>query len=250
MSATALKKVDAAPLAKSNDGEVSAVFSLLDRAMQDPTISAERLDGFFTLYQRVQADKARKDFTAALVAAQRQMEPVRKNAKNPQTHSMYATFEALDEAARPIYSAHGFAPTYRTEASDKPDHIRVVLSLMHEGGHERDYPIDMPTDGKGPKGNDVMTRTHATGSAFSYGKRYVFGGAFNIITTEKDDDGNRAGGASLPITEAQVNELIKLADDVGADKARFCKHYNITSFADILQSQFQKAKSALEAKRK
>jgi len=31
-----------------------------------------------------------------------------------------------------------------------------------------------------------MTKTHATGSAFTYGKRYVGGGAFNIIVSDDE----------------------------------------------------------------
>ncbi len=250
--ATALQTVEAQTVETALPAnETAAIMSMIQRMSTDPNVSIERVEQAFAFYEKVQASQARKDFTAALVAAQAEMEPVRKDASNPQTRSKYATFEALDSAARPVYSKHGFAPTYRTEASDKPDHVRIILTLMHSSGHERDYPIDMPADGKGAKGGDVMTKTHAVGSAFSYGKRYVFGGAFNLITTEKDDDGNGAGGAgSQPLTEKQVNELIALADSVGADKARFCKYYNITSFAEILQHQFGPAKAALEAKRK
>lgn len=52
------------------------------------------------------------------------------------------------------------------------------------------------------------------------------------------------------ITDAQIAELIALADRVGADKARFCRYYQIDSFADILASQFEAAKKALAAKGK
>lgn len=248
MSAVVKKMPDAtAPAVQT--GDQNAIASLIERVISDPNLPIERVEQAFAFYQKVQSDQARKAFTAALVAAQGEMEPIRKDAKNSQTHSRYATFEALDGAARPIYSKHGFAPTYRTEASEKPDHIRIVLALLHSGGHERDYPIDMPTDGKGAKGGDVMTKTHAFGSAFSYGKRYTLGGAFNLITTERDDDGNSAGGkADAPLTETQINDLIELADNHNVDKARFCKFFNIASFADILQSQLPKARAAIEKK--
>jgi hypothetical protein len=40
-----------------------------------------------------------------------------------------------------------------------------------------------------------MTRTHATGSALTYGKRYLLIAMFNLsIADDADDDGNAAGG--------------------------------------------------------
>jgi ribosomal protein L37AE/L43A len=50
----------------------------------------------------------------------------------------------------------------------------------------------MPADGKGAKGNDVMTKTHAAGAAGSYGARYLLKGIFNVAIGENDDDGNGA----------------------------------------------------------
>lgn len=224
--------------------------SMLARAISDPTLPIERMEQFFAFHQTVEADNARKSWASAFVAAQGEMSKVKRDRKNNQTNSNYVTFEALDAAIRPIYSKHGFAPSFDTEESDKPDHIRIVMNLLHVDGHERRYHIDMPADGKGAKGGDVMTKTHAAGSAMSYGKRYLLGSAFNVVATDRDDDGNAAGGAvpDAPITDEQVNFLIELADKVGADKARFCKFYGISSFSDIMQSKFKAAKDALEKK--
>jgi hypothetical protein len=64
--------------------------------------------------------------------------------------------------------------------------------LAHRDGFSRRYQIDMPIDTKGARGGDVMTRTHATGSAYTYGKRYLLIGMFNLAIDD-DDDGNVAG---------------------------------------------------------
>jgi hypothetical protein len=56
----------------------------------------------------------------------------------------------------------------------------------------------MPADGKGAKGGDVMTRTHATGSALSYGMRYLLKMIFNVAVGEDDDDGNDADEPRKP----------------------------------------------------
>jgi hypothetical protein len=174
---------------------------------------------------------------------------VRTDSHNPQTKSRYASYGALDAAMRPIYTDHGFALSFNTE-SPSLDVVRVICRVSHKNGHGRSYQIDMPADGKGAKGGDVMTKTHATGSAVSYGMRYLLKMIFNIAVSDRDDDGNAAADSGDRITQDQVGELVALADDVGADKARFCKYFKVESFAAIPANRFKAAVDALNAKRR
>jgi hypothetical protein len=64
----------------------------------------------------------------------------------------------------------------------------------------------MPIDTKGARGGDVMTRTHATGSAYTYGKRYLLIGMFNLAIGD-DDDGNTAGRRSPPPIQRNLREM-------------------------------------------
>lgn len=224
----------------------TAAMNMIERLTLDSTIPIERAEQAFAFWQKVQAEQAKKEFVAAFAACQAEMEPVAKDASNPQTKSRYASLAALDRAIRPIYTRHGFSLSFDAGDSPLPDHVRVLAFLAHKGGHERAYHIDMACDGKGAKGGDVMTKTHAMGSAFSYGKRYLEGNIFNIASAEKDDDGNAAAVKDDgPISEEQLSELIALADEVGADKAKFCKFAKVDSLADIYKSKFEKAKAAL-----
>jgi hypothetical protein len=94
------------------------------------------------------------------------------------------------------------------------------------------------------------------GSALTYAKRYSWA-ALCGIAAEEDDDANAAQGAikngSLRgrelVSPEQRDELIALADDVGADKGKFCAYMKVPSLADIQANQFDRAKAALEAKR-
>ena len=76
--------------------------------------------------------------------------------------------------------------------------MRVLCYVSHSAGHTRTYQCDMPSDGKGAKGNDVMTKTHAAGSAASYGMRYLLKMIFNIAIGEDDTDGNPPPAAVPP----------------------------------------------------
>ena len=79
--------------------------------------------------------------------------------------------------------------------------IRVV-GMLSNGMIQRRFQVDMPIVTQGIRGQDMMTRTHATMSAISYGKRGLLVMMFNLAIGD-DDDGNRAGGSSQPCAGAQ-----------------------------------------------
>jgi ERF superfamily len=172
---------------------VSEYSSLIERAMFTPDFDVEKLKALFDVRESEEMRRAEKAFNTAMVRAQSEMTPVVADASNPQTRSKYATYAALDRAIKPHYTAHGLAPSFGTEPLTEPGMMRIVGILGHLDGFARRYQIDMPIDTKGARGGDVMTRTHATGSALTYGKRYLLIAMFNLAI-EDDDDGNAAGG--------------------------------------------------------
>lgn len=242
-----MSKTVVAQSAPAPPQEVGTVLRMIDRLIERPDIPVERLEQLFDLHRKVETDLARKKYAAAMAKCQQYMRPVVAKADNPQTRSKYASYDALDAAVRPIYSANGFALSYNTE-TPAPDMLRVIAYVTHESGFERQFQIDMPADGKGAKGakgGDVMTKTHATGSALTYGKRYLLGSIFNIATT-KDDDGNAAGGGV--ITCDQAEELALLITDSRTDIAKFLEMGGIDSLSDLPAKQFKAAKSFLMKK--
>lgn len=176
-----------APKAPADDN-----LSLIERLVRDPSVDVDKLERFMQLHERAQARIAEERFHAAMSAAQREMRPVAADADNPQTRSRYASYAALDRALRPIYTSHGFGLSFNTLESAAADVVRVVCDVSHVDGHQKQYRIDMPADGKGARGGDVMTKTHATGAAMSYGMRYLLKMIWNVAVGEDDDDGNRA----------------------------------------------------------
>jgi hypothetical protein len=172
--------------------EGAAVLHMIERAARDPAVDIDKLQQLMAMRERIEARTAEADFDRALTAAQAGMGRVRTDSNNPQTKSRYASYGALDAAMRPVYTANGFALSFNTE-NPAPETVRVICRVSHQNGHSRTYQIDMPADGKGAKGGDVMTKTHATGSAVSYGMRYLLKMIFNIAVSDRDDDGNAAG---------------------------------------------------------
>jgi hypothetical protein len=172
--------------------EGSAFLAMIERAARDPSIDIDKLDRLLMMRERENARVAEREFSAAMSSAQAAMLPINTDSKNDQTRSKYASYAALDSAVRPIYTKHGFGLTFNTEDAPHDLEVRVVCQVHHTGGHTGRYHIDMPVDGKGARGGDVMTRTHAMGSGVSYGMRYLLKMIFNLAIG-KDDDGNAAG---------------------------------------------------------
>jgi hypothetical protein len=169
------------------------ILSVISRAASDPNVDIEKLERLMVMKERMDARQAEREFNEAMSAAQSEMGRISTDATNPQTRSRYATYGKLDSCLRPIYTRHGFALSYGTRRSELEGHITILCDVSHKGGHVKQYECDMPADGKGAKGGDVMTKTHAAGSAMSYGQRYLLKLIFNVAIGENDDDGNSAG---------------------------------------------------------
>lgn len=235
--------------------EASAILSMIERAARDPSVDINKLQQLMEMRERVEARNAESAFDRALTSAQAAMGRVRTDSNNPQTKSRYASYGALDAAMRPIYTQHGFALSFNTE-NPALEVVRVICRVSHQSGHGRTYQIDMPADGKGAKGGDVMTKTHATGSAVSYGMRYLLKMIFNIAVSDKDDDGNAAGSGEK-ISPAQAEELKLLCQAIAEEKGlaasdtmrTFCDYFKISGFAELPAKDFDRAKAALNKKR-
>jgi hypothetical protein len=165
--------------------------------------------------------RAAIEFDEALNRCQAKMKRIGADMTNPQTHSKYASYAALDRAIRPEYTPEGFSISFGEAEGSTADYI-VMLAYLSRGGHTRTYRKGMPIDTKGPKGNDVMTKTHAAGSAGSYAKRYLLKDIFNLAVGEDDDDGN---GAELSdAIKITVNAIYDCAD-MESLKEKYRKEY-------------------------
>lgn len=242
MNQVARKEPDAVPIAQS---EASAFISMIERAARDPAVDMDKLERLLAMRERQEKRLAEQAFAEAMTAAQAEMRPVAADANNPQTRSRYASYMALDRAMRPVYTRHNFALSFTVDQAQQADHILVVCTVMHAGGYSRIYSVPMPVDGKGAKGGDVMTKTHAVGAAMTYGQRYLLKMIFNIAVGD-DTDGNAPQGV---ISDEQLKVLRGLITETKADIDKFLQWAKVESLADLPAQKFQQAKDMLEAKR-
>jgi ERF superfamily protein len=185
--------------------------SVIERAATDPNFDVDKLERLVAMQEASQLRNADQLFNEALARAEAEMSTISTNANNPQTKSRYATFARLDGEIRPIYTSHGFGIQFNTEPMGEPNMIRVV-GWLSNGMIARRFQVDMPIVTQGLRGGDMMTRTHATMSAISYGKRQLEIMMFNLAIGD-DDDGNRAGGyRPAPASAAAPRSMDELVD--------------------------------------
>lgn len=246
----AVEKIEATPPVVHS--EAGAIVSMIERAARDQSVDIDKMERLMKMHSDVRASEREQAFNSAMASAQSEMRAIAADANNPQTKSKYASYFTLDKTVRPIYTNHGFSLSFNTEDGAAADHIRVVCFVAC-AGHTRKYQVDMPADGKGAKGGDVMTKTHAAGAAMTYGQRYLLKMIFNLAIGE-DKDGN-TGPTGDKITADQVGELVALIDDVGGKKAdhlkgRVLKYMRVEALAEILAKDFQDAVTAINGQRK
>lgn len=241
---TELAKINPQPAPESGN-----MLSLIERVIMAPDIPVERLERLLEMQERISAKAAKEAFDAALAEMQTELPVISARGeilnKAGGVQSKYAKWEDVNDALRPVLSAHGFALSFRTHVDG--DRIIVTGILSHNGGHREETSLPLPADHSGSK-NAVQ----AIGSAVSYGKRYTAFALLNITSRaggDADDDGAAAGMGRM-ISAEQYLELRNEMEEVGADEAAFCKHLKVEALDFLPLAAFPAAKAALAAKRR
>jgi len=243
---TVVVKEEALP-APTATSDTTAFLQMIERAARDPAVDLDKMERLLALRDQMEQRAAKRLYDEAMSRAQTDMQRVATDSNNKQTSSKYASYAALDRAIRPIYVKHGFAATFDTGECPTEQCVRVICEVSH-GGYSRQYHLDIPADGKGAKGGDVMTKTHAVGSAISYGRRYLLLMIFNIAIGTDDDDGNAASGPPT-IGDEEAEKLNKLITEAKANLAQFLKYFAIEAVADLPKKRLSEAKALLNRKK-
>lgn len=237
-------EVQPALVPKKPNGSELATSNLLEVALQN-NAAIDVIERLAALREKELSRDAEVQFNHAMNLAQAELGRIAPDLANPQTHSKYASYAAIDRALRPIYAKHGFSLSFDTGDAPHADMVRAVCYVSHRAGHTRTYHVDMPADGKGAKGGDVMTKTHATGAAMSYGMRYLLKYIFNVAIGEEDADGN----ATALNDVAERIEFIENCRDSDELKRVFKTHY--TAAKQVKDARAEKAiVAAYEAKKR
>lgn len=229
--------------------QAAMLLDVISRAASDPTIDIDKMERLLAMAERVEAQKAEREFNAAMALAQGEMPRIEALGRNSQTNSNFARYPDIDRIVRPIYTRHGFSVTFGTRPSDDPAILIVTARVAHRAGHSERYELAVPADGKGAKGNDVMTKVHATGSATTYGQRYLAKMIWNLaIGNDPDDDDGNAADGYVPINGIQLVALRDAMKAAGRDSAQVFRAIGMdeaTPLEDFPLAAFDRMVSAL-----
>jgi hypothetical protein len=239
-----MTKTTTARAVAKREPEPTSLLALIASAVRDPAVDAAKMRDLLELHREVEGDMDRREFSRHMSQLQSEISQIAADASNPSTNSRYASYPALDRALRPYWTTHGFTIGFDVQDSTRGADWLNVTCTVSRGTYSTKHTAPVHADQLGPKGNKVMTATHAAGSALSYGKRYSLAMAF-AIAVERDDDGNAASARN--ITPSQVAELGQLCRQCDVDVAKVCEALEISSIAEITRIQFNKVKSRILA---
>lgn len=219
---------------------------MLNRAVAQGA-NIEVLEKLMGLQERWEAGQARKAFDEAMAAAKAEIPVIAKNrtvdftSAKGRTHYKHEDLAEIARTVTPILAKHGLSYRYRTSSAPN-EPVTVTCIVSHRGGHCEENTLSAGRDDSGNK-NSIQ----AVGSTITYLQRMTLKAALGLAASD-DDDGASAETAEV-VSQQQLEALIELADEVGADKAAFCKYLKVPSLAAIPLKDFDRAIAALNKKR-
>ena len=227
----------------------SPMLAVLSNPEQLKDLPVEKIRELWEINKEMQERDARIAFETAFHALQTEMDPVRKAAKNTQTHSLYAKAEAIDAMLNPLLDRHGFTCSSWMEESPQgnEDDTLTVLRLTHASGHSERYTMPAAIDYKGLKGTQNKTRVQGVAAAQTFVVRHLKCNVFNVRLVD-DNDGNSIAGTET-ISPQQAASLNQMIQETGARKQAFLDVYGVADLKDLPAINYTAAVRALEAKR-
>jgi hypothetical protein len=209
--------------------------------------SIEVVEKLMALHERWEANQGRKAFDEAMSAAKAEIPVIFKSrevdftSSKGRTHYRYEDLAEIAKTVNPILGRHGLSYRFRT-TSPANEPVTVTCIVSHRQGYSEENTLSAGRDESGNK-NSIQ----AIGSTLTYLQRMTLKAALGLAASS-DDDGKAAESVET-ISDEQVNKLRDLIEEVGADLPKFCAYLRVEALADLRQSDFKRAVTALEAKR-
>jgi hypothetical protein len=210
-------------------------------------IDPEKARALMDMQFEWERNQAKKQYAVAMQACQEEMPTVIQNQDNSHTRSRYADLQAVQKTAKPVYSRHGFSLSFGEADCSLPNHKRTICDVLHDGGHEKRYYVDLPVDGTGSQGGkSSMNAVQGCISTTTYGQRRLLCMIFNITIAGEDDDAQSIS----KINEAQyatLEDWIELLKPTPFKLPPFLKWLNVSKLSEIAAADFNKAATELQA---
>lgn len=150
-------------------------------------VDPDKLQKLMDFAERWQANQAKMDYNAAMMAFKSNPPHIDKNkdVRFGTTAYSHATLDEVTDKVTGALSAVGI--THKWDVKQDGGAISVSCILTHRAGHSETTTLTAGADTSGSK-NSIQ----AIGSAVTYLQRYTLLAATGLAASDQDDDGQRA----------------------------------------------------------
>lgn len=226
------------------------ILSILDR-MASAGVTVEAVERVAALYEREQANIARRAFFAAMAAFQAECPVIKRESKasfstksGGSASYEYAELDTINVTIRPFCARAGLSYTWDTTV-DANAMLTCVCKVRHVDGHMETAQFTTPIEG-----TTLMSSAQKAAAATTIAMRQSLRQALGLITGDKDTDAAGFQGAQPTITESQAADLDTYIENVGANRAKFLEHFGIERIGDLPASQYRHATDMLAQRAK
>lgn len=233
MPASAVEVIPANEIAPAPvaPGHIGTPMALLTIAVERGS-SIETIERLSALAERVEAQRARREFDEAISSFKAEAPRIVKDREIKHGEKLISRYEdmaAISKAIDPVLAKHGLSYRFRTEALEKAAKVTCIIS--HRSGHSEETSLSGPHDNSGSK-NAIQ----GLGSSVTYLQRYTLKAALGLAVSN-DDDCKAHGGAGDTIGEEEAESLAIKIESAGSTIKRVCAAYKIETLADLPKSR-------------
>jgi len=213
-------------------------YDILMRAIE-LNVDLDAFEKLVNLVEKVQIDKAKREFYEAFAKFQSQVPPILKSSEvnmgaGRPRYNYASLYDIISKIQKPLGDNN---LSFRWEISNNNDIITVTCILSHSGGYELQTSIQASKDATPGKSN-----VQAIASTITYLKRYTLISLLGIGTADPDDDAQ----STLNIDKKQeINDKDKIIEQIKSElksckdedgvKRIWSKYQKYSSDKDILQ---------------
>ena len=190
-------------------------YDILMRAIE-LNVDLDAFEKLVNLVEKVQNDKAKREFYEALSKFQSQVPPILKSSEvnmgaGRPRYNYASLYDIISKIQKPLGDNN---LSFRWEISNNNDIIEVTCILSHSGGYELQTSIQAGKDATPGKSN-----VQAIASTITYLKRYTLVSLLGIGTADPDDDAQ----ATINVDKKQeINDKDKIIEQI-KNELKICK---------------------------
>lgn len=205
----------------------------------------DKLEKLLALQERWEKNEARKAYHRAMAEFKANPPKIEKDKRvgyatqKGNVGYSHATLGNVTEKINTELSKYGLSASWTTSQNGK---VVVTCKITHSMGHSEETSLEAEADTSGSK-NSIQ----AIGSTITYLERYTLLALTGLATYEQDDDGKTA--VEL-VDDKQLHILRDNLLALESDEGKFCAYLKIEKLEDLPKSDFNKAITVLQAKKK